>query len=374
MGGNLNPDKCNGTMIGFYWDEDRQWHYRNDIEATITIPDSEGTMQAIEMLGPSNATMVVGVAQVVDSNMTAQVQKLKEDADDVGNRIKKEYLPRRLVWQTLRTMVWPSISYPLSSTTITEEESYEITKSLYFQILQSGGANRNFPTPYRHAPYAFFGLSLPRAIDTEFLGQIKSMLTHGAIPTHTGRFLNISLEQAQLEVGIGTPMLEADYEQYGFLLTFCWIKVLWKRLWEYDIVLRHPEAEKVLPKLKREGDYFIMERVVQSQGFKEEAMIRMNRCQLSFRALTIADVLSRDGTKVTQEAKLIQRLNRPPSLWDWPNERPCSRDISKWKLGLKRITSQNFSLPFDIKLGRWIQPLHLKWQWFYWRQFLSTDL
>jgi hypothetical protein len=55
-GGNLNPDKCNGTMIGFYWDEDGQWHYRNDIEATITIPNLEGTMQAIEMLGPSNAT------------------------------------------------------------------------------------------------------------------------------------------------------------------------------------------------------------------------------------------------------------------------------------------------------------------------------
>jgi hypothetical protein len=229
-------------MIGFYWDEDGQWHYRNNIDVAITIPNSEGTMQAIEMLGPSNATTVVGVAQVVDGNMMMQVQKLKEDANDVGNRIKKGYLPCRLIWQTLRTMVWPSISYPLSSTTITEEESYEITK--FFQILPSGRANQNFPTPYRHAPYAFFGLSLPRAINTEFLGQIKSMLTHGAIPTHTGRFLNISLEQAQLKVWIWIPILEADYEQYFFLLTFCWIKVLWKRLWEYDIVLCQPEAKR----------------------------------------------------------------------------------------------------------------------------------
>jgi hypothetical protein len=105
-------------------------------------------MQAIESLGPSDATTVVGVIQAADGNMTDQVQKLKEDADDVGDRISKGYLPRRLVWQTLRTMVWPSISYPLSSTTISEEESYKITKSLYFQILPSGGANRNFPTPY----------------------------------------------------------------------------------------------------------------------------------------------------------------------------------------------------------------------------------
>jgi hypothetical protein len=51
------------------------------------------------------------------------------------------------------------------------------------------------------------------------------MLTHGAIPSHTGNLLNISLEQARLEVGIGTLLLEANYDDYGFLLTFCWIKV-----------------------------------------------------------------------------------------------------------------------------------------------------
>jgi hypothetical protein len=46
--------------------------------------------------------------------------------------------------------------------------------------------------------------------------------------------------------------------------------------------------------------------LLQSQGFTEEAMIRMNQCQLAFHALTIANVLSGDGTKVTQEAKSIQ--------------------------------------------------------------------
>jgi hypothetical protein len=160
--GNLNPDKCNGTIIGFYWDEDGQWHYQTNINAEITIPDSDGAVQAINNNGPSDATMVVGVAQAADSNMTEQVQKLKDDADDMGDQINKGYLPCRLVWQTLRTMVvWPLISYSMSSTTISDEELHEITKSLYFQILLSAGANQNFPAPYRHAPYVFFGLSLP---------------------------------------------------------------------------------------------------------------------------------------------------------------------------------------------------------------------
>lgn len=367
-GGNLNPEKCNCTLIGFYWDEDGQWHYRTDINATITIPDETGSRQPIELLGPSEATTVVGVIQAVDGNMLEQVQKLKDDADDIGDRINKGYLPKRLVWATIRTMVWPSISYPLSSTTVTDDESYEITKSLYYQMLPSGGTNRSFPLVHRHAPHDLFGLALPTAKDTEFIGQIKTMLTHGAVPTHTGTFLNTSLEQAQLEVGIGTPLLEADYDKFGFLLTHCWLKVLWQRLWEHDIVLRQPEAEQFLPKLQREGDFFIMERIVHSQGFSEDNMVRMNRCRLAFRAMTIADVLTGDGVKVTTAAQSIRRLDRPLSSWDWPNERPCNIDVRRWKDGLKRITSENFSLPFHLRLERWVKHPHLKWQWYYWRR------
>jgi hypothetical protein len=152
----------------------------------------------------------------------------------------------------------------------------------------------------------FFGLSLPWAIDMELVGQVKAMLTHGAVPTHMGNFLNISLkQQAQIEVGIGIPILEASNKDYGFLLTFCWIKVLWKWLWECNIIVHQPEAKKVLPKLQQEGDFFIMERIVMSQGVSEDAMIWMNHCHLAFQAMTIANVLNGNGTKVTNEAQSI---------------------------------------------------------------------
>jgi hypothetical protein len=31
-----------------------------------------------------------------------------------------------------------------------------------------------------------------------------------------------------MEVGISTPILEMSFEDYGHLLTFCWIKILGK--------------------------------------------------------------------------------------------------------------------------------------------------
>jgi hypothetical protein len=144
----LNPEKCNWTPIGFYWDEEGMWHYRTNIASSVLIPDAAGAMQAIERLNPSQATTVVGVVQAVDGNMDEQVQVLKKIADDIGTWINKGYLPRTLVWQSLRSQVWPSIRFPLAAMTISADESESITKALYSQLLPSGGANRHFPLVY----------------------------------------------------------------------------------------------------------------------------------------------------------------------------------------------------------------------------------
>jgi hypothetical protein len=141
----LNPDKCSWTPIGFYWDADGQWHYRLDICVSIHIPNSSGVLQALECPAPSASTTIVGVVQAADGNMLDQVAALKAIADDVGNHIHNGYLPKRLIWQTLRSMVWPSIRYPLPAMMILEEESEMITKKLYAQLIPFGGANRNFP-------------------------------------------------------------------------------------------------------------------------------------------------------------------------------------------------------------------------------------
>ena len=50
----------------------------------------------------------------------------------------------------------------------------------------------------------------------------------GDNPSMIGKVLAAQLEQAQLEVGIGIPLLEAPFDQYGFLLMDCWIKGKWE--------------------------------------------------------------------------------------------------------------------------------------------------
>jgi hypothetical protein len=100
------------------------------------------------------------------------------------------------------------------------------------------------------------------------------------IPSHTSRLCNISLEQAQMEVGISTPILEASFEENEQLLTFCWIKILWEHLWKNNVSLRN--SEQVLPKLQREGDFFFMERLILSGGLMADQDICFDCCHLAY--------------------------------------------------------------------------------------------
>jgi len=273
-GGTLGPPKCSWGPISFGWDDSGQWHYRTDVSFDMQIPDSNGVLTTISQLTPSSPVEVVGVWQTIDGDMSHQVQVLQEKATNLGEMIRKGYLPRNLVWQSFRTMIWPSLRYCLPATTLTQEESDDITNGLYKFLLPSSGTNRHFPHVVRHAPLDFFGLDLNRCADHQGTEQIKKLLTHGMIDTPTGNLLRCSLELAQLEVGIGTPFLESDFSVYGCLLTDCWLKRLWEFVYTNDIQLRNPD--QVLPKQQRAADEFIMERVAHSQAFTALEMLQVN--------------------------------------------------------------------------------------------------
>lgn len=115
---------------------------------------------------------------------------------------------------------------PLAAMMIMKEESEEITKYLYSQLLPSGGANCHFPLVYCHAPLAFFGLNLLQRQCQHTVYRASKMgagaghcrLTLADILTSHWNRLNC------LKVRIGTPILKASYDDYGFLLMFSWVK------------------------------------------------------------------------------------------------------------------------------------------------------
>ncbi len=69
--------------------------------------------------------------------------------------------------------------------------------------------------------------------------------------------LHCTMEQARLDLGIATPFFQADYTQYGFFLTNCWVEFLWSFL-TYAKFSLHTETPPDLG-LQQVNDQFFMD-------------------------------------------------------------------------------------------------------------------
>jgi len=148
---------------------------------------------------------------------------------------------------------------------------------------------------------------------------IGKMLTHGDTSSPTSQWLMLDLEQAQLEVGVGVPLLESSYEQHGFLCTDCWIKVLWWFVSTYNIWLMDRNSHP--PPLQCEGDEFFMERLVMSKRFNEAALLCINWCHIKLQVLTMADIIAGDGVHLQRDVHAYTcPVGLPRSRYDWAKE------------------------------------------------------
>jgi len=86
-------------------------------------------------------------------------------------------------------------------------------------------------------PLALFRLGLPNLYWEQEAAALHLFLEVSNGFSADIHLLQYSLEQAQLEIGLSTPLFQVDYSQYGFLLTDCWVKFLWSFLTYADCAL-----------------------------------------------------------------------------------------------------------------------------------------
>jgi hypothetical protein len=363
-GGALKPDKCSWCLVSFFW-EQGQWFYTTPASqpGMLTIPSPQGAPTVITRHDVSAAIKVVGVTQSLNGQMEAQITALQTKAETWGEQIQDGWVPRHLARRALDMMIWPALRYPLPACNLTEPQGTQITQILYRQILPSLGACRHYPLVYRHAPASLNGLALPHPYVEQGIAHICLILTHGAIDSPTGALLRASLEQAQLEIGIGSSFLLESFDTYGFLLTNCLWSTIWAFISAHHITLSYPD--QVLPQRQRQGDEFIMQRLVQQDTLSRADLISCNRCRLAIEAVTLADIVTGDGKRIIGDYASALPSQTQRSKWEFPVEKPSPKDIACWRRGLILITSPTYELPTHDILGPWITRPHRHWEWFY---------
>ena len=134
----------------------------------------------------------------------------------------------------------------------------------------------------------------------------------------TSDLIAVFMEQAQLEVGIGTPLLQAPFDQYGMLCTQCWVKGLWQFVSELCILLENLTYHT--PPLQCKGNEYIMECLVLMDYYGNADLIRINCCWIRKQVLTLSDIKCSDGVYLHHHAHTFIPMFQPPSKYDWANK------------------------------------------------------
>ena len=124
-------------------------------------------------------------------------------------------------------MMWPSMAYPFAACNFDSKEAESITMALRKIMISRMGMARNFPKEYLHAPLSLQGLDFPDVEVEQGIQKMAQAWIQGNAGSQTRDLLQTNLEQAQLEVGMGTLLLETDFTLFGCLCPRTWIKGLW---------------------------------------------------------------------------------------------------------------------------------------------------
>jgi hypothetical protein len=120
------------------------------------------------------------------------------------------------------------------------------------------------------------GLDFPDVEVEQGIQKMARAWIQGDTGSEFGDLLQTALEQAQLEVGISIPLLEADYALFDCLLPRTWVKGLWDFIWKHRLAIgNHLQC---LPPLQWTGNEFIMERVAYTHHFSDAQIMSINCC------------------------------------------------------------------------------------------------
>ena len=222
--------------------------------------------------------------------------------------------------------------------------------------------SRKFPRDMVYGPKQAQGLGLKDPYIVQGLTWIKTLMHHGDRETVTGALLRSSLEHLQLELGSGVPFFQDDYEIWSDLATNCWLKHVWKFLQEQALRVEH-----TVPVLKTQTtqDAFLMPFLVQ-HGFSNNDLRILNHCRCYLHALTVADVLVADGSKVCIDSWDGTRNYSRRSDYIWPRtERPAERHWVMWRQALSTVFSIASNRQTEWELGPWNLESTSRWLWRY---------
>ncbi|KAL7536731.1 hypothetical protein ACHAXR_007365 [Thalassiosira sp. AJA248-18] len=262
-------------------------------EITLRVPQLSGTLETIRHLRSNEAFEILGLYARPDGCNDAHLGQMRTRVEDWTTLVKNGALPTRSVWTSYTHQLWAGLKYGLGASSAPMEALRKGLGSSDYYFISSLGVVRSIKKEWRYLPSGDY---------------LYSLMQHYNTKTALGITLTASLEELQLELGVQGCPLTYDYEIWGHLAEYSWIKALWEKVYRLDIDLRLDYKDLEPP---RAMDRCLMELCVEAR-LRGKQLLQVNRARICQEVVFISYIASKTGdiSSITSS----KTGNSPPNL------------------------------------------------------------
>jgi hypothetical protein len=249
-----------------------------------------------------------------DCQWTDEVARLLKASVAWRANLRSGHLSATDAWYALYHTINRTIQYPMMATYLTKVECEKIMCPFLNAGLSASGVVWTMLRAVVWGPVRYQGLGIRHLYTTQGIEHLLAILRHATIPTLTGKLLQTTIEEMQLEIGVSEFILSYSFADYGVIATRSWISATSKFLSESRIKVIDPFPK---PQQASRTDRFLMEAFF-ACGYRGVELRNLNNCRLHLHALQISDICTADGRHLTQALMEVQLDQQRLSLFTWP--------------------------------------------------------
>jgi len=348
-GGKLELSKC--FWIPVTW----KWKHGNPImtsgtgmHTNLVLTESEsGQKINIPRVTPASAEKRLGIQYSLNGKWTNEFSQWKQYTMEYVEKLKISRLDRiggayayTAIWCAKFRFCAPVISFTNSQLTT-------IQRLIIGTSLSLAGYNSKMPRDVVFGPMLYGGMQWESPLGISLYEQVKIFIGSIRLNDEVGKILRMQTQWLQVSSGTSRPILE-ETKAIPYL-QHCWITSLHNKLVDHGIKVQIYKTW--IPKERRENDKVIMDYV--RKHLPQDYWGPVNQCRLFLKAITFADVVTFDGTKILEGIYEVQKSRRSSRILFPRQLRPPKKSRLKWQYFIDHIANTEGFL--WVPLGGWIR-------------------
>jgi hypothetical protein len=203
-----------------------KWTYKRERDCPGDLFLCNGTFKNTR-LEVYQVRKALGIMTRPDGKMLDEMKELQRKTNQWCDGVRTRRINPEEAWYSLNATILKTLEFPLTTTTLTEEQCKELLRPVLKTALPLCKIQRRLPRALVHGSLRSRGLDVPNLYWVQLIQHLQSIFRHMHRDTPTKDLHVENMDLVQFRVGSMVNFWELPFEEYGSLAPNRWIKHTW---------------------------------------------------------------------------------------------------------------------------------------------------